>query len=125
MASTETKIINVKDDKGAASDGVLHYTSYNPGDRMGRAVVVLVACLIGAAVTLFIPLAHFILVPIFLIAGPVMFFIRYKQDDAKEKVESSCPRCDEAVTLELEATDKLPKWVFCPKCDCSLQLSEK
>ncbi|MDH5300125.1 MAG: hypothetical protein OEW58_02035 [Gammaproteobacteria bacterium] len=125
MASQEQKIINVKDDKGAASDGVLHYTSYNPADRLGRAAIALVACLIAAGVTLFIPIAHFFLVPAFLIAGPVLFFLRYKQTDAKGNVDSRCPRCHESVVIELEATDKLPKWSFCPKCDCSLELSEK
>jgi len=125
MASQEQKTISVKDDKGAASDGVLHYTSYNAGDRLGRAVIALVACLIVAGITLFIPIAHFFLVPAFLIAGPVLFYVRYKQTDAKEKVATHCPRCHESVEIELEATDKLPKWGFCPKCDCSLELSEK
>lgn len=125
MASKEQLPVNLKDDQGNAADGVMHYTAYSAGDRTQRAVIALVACWLVAGVTLFIPIAHFFLVPAFLIAGPVMFFARQKQADAKEKTEGTCPRCKTQITIDMETNDKLPKWTYCPNCDGSIEISEK
>lgn len=102
--------------------GQLHSLQYSSGERMGRAVKVLLICLVLALITAFIPIAHFFLVPLFLIAGPVMAVMKYKQDSALEKAEGECPECGERVDIELEPTDKLPKRTYCPSCNKPLQL---
>lgn len=125
MASKEILDITISNDEGKYTDGVMHYTAYTSGDRTSRAIIALTACLAGAGITLFIPIAHFFLVPAFLIAGPVLFVLRIKQHEAKENVEGSCPSCNEKISITLENTDQLPKRTYCPACDKAIELAEK
>jgi len=125
MASKETLIIDIQDDNDNTTEGTLHYTAFNSADRLTRAVTILVICWALAIVTAFIPIAHFVLVPAFLLAGPIMAFLRYRQADAKETVEGECPRHNGPFTIKLEATDKLPKWTYCPECNGGIQFIEK
>ncbi|MDH5544273.1 MAG: hypothetical protein OEZ43_01705 [Gammaproteobacteria bacterium] len=122
MASQQTRNLTIKNDSGKQCSGQMHYTAFTSADRTKRAVLSLLACWLIAGVTLFIPIAHFFLVPAFLIAGPVLFFLRIKQDDAKEKAEGTCPNCDQAITVALENTDKLPKRTYCPSCDKAIEI---
>jgi len=122
MAKQETLNISIRNEEGKQALGVMHFTTYTPGDRSKRAITALLACWVVAGVTLFIPIAHFFLVPAFLIAGPVLFFLRSRQDEAKEKIEGTCPHCDQAITIALENTDKLPKRTYCPACDKAIEL---
>ncbi len=125
MASQQQRTISIRDDKGNAAEGQLFLTGYTAADRTRRAVIALVACLLGAGVAVFIPIAHFFLVPALLIAGPVLFYTRYRQAEALERVEGVCPRCGQSVTIAMESNDKLPKWTYCPACDGALELVEK
>lgn len=125
MPSIDTTQIQFQDNDGNASLGSMQTTLYNPGDRMTRAVVRLGACWAAAGVTLFIPLAHFVLVPGFLLAGPIMAISAYRTEQARELARGTCPVCQEAVEIKLEADDNLPKWTYCPKCNAPLQLVAK
>ena len=125
MASKQEQLIDIQDDNGNSQTGTMFYTAFSAADRTTRAVTAQVICWILAGITLFIPIAHFFLVPAFLIAGPVMAFSRYKQTNAKEKVEGTCPRHNGQFTINLETTDTLPKWTYCPECDGAIQFVEK
>ncbi len=122
MPGGKTESIAIKsDDKGACA-GVLESTVYSAGERTGRALKVLLVAWLLAAVAVFIPIAHFFLVPIFVIAGPVMALSRYRAEVVPEKVTGSCPACGESITIDLDPADKLPKWSYCPNCNKSLHL---
>ncbi len=125
MAKQQQRTLTITDDKGNAAEGMLSLTSYSAADRTQRAVVALVVCLGGAGVAVFIPIAHFFLVPALLVAGPVLFYNRYRQAEALEKVDGTCPRCGEQVTIAMESNDKLPKWTYCPACDGAVELREQ
>ncbi len=124
MPTADTQTIYVNADDKPTREGVLHFTRFSSGDRMTRSLKVLSGCWFAAGVTVFIPIAHFILVPGFLIAGPVMAYFRYRVDRANENVAVQCPVCDESVTIEMEAADRLPLYTYCPKCNNSLQVAE-
>lgn len=125
MAAKQELAIEIQDDNDNKADGTLYFTAYNPADRTTRAITALVVCWVIAAVTLFIPIAHFFLVPAFLIAGPIVAFSRYRQVDSKEKVEGICPRHNGEISVNLENTDQLPKWTYCPECNGAIQFVEK
>lgn len=125
MASKQELNIDIQDDNNNSADGTLYFTAYNPADRTTRAITALIVCWVIAGVTVFIPIAHFFLVPAFLIAGPIVGFSRYKQQDSKDRVEGTCPRHNGQITVKLENTDKLPKWTYCPECDGGIQFVEK
>lgn len=46
-----------------------------------------------AILSVFVPLGHFILVPGFLLAGPVVFLIRVAEDVGLREVRGTCPAC--------------------------------
>jgi hypothetical protein len=61
--------------------------------RIARAVTSGLASWGLALVSLFIPLGHFILVPSFLIAGPVLFVLRMAEGVTLAGAEGVCPMC--------------------------------
>ncbi len=77
-----------------------------------------------AVVTLFIPIAHFVLVPGFFIAGPIVAYRRYGVTETVDKVEGECPTCHEEVDIRLDASDRLPKWTYCSANNDPVLLSE-
>jgi len=122
MASKEQLAIDIVNDDDEKRSGILFYTAFTPSDRTRRAIIALVGCWLGAVISIPIILAHYILIPAFLIAGPILARARLKQQDAKEKVEGECPHHNGQFSLKLEATDTLPKWIYCPECDKGLQI---
>jgi hypothetical protein len=122
MSEALTEAVTIKGNESAASVGELHTRRFNSGERMGRAGKVLGISWALALVTLFIPIAHFVLVPTFLIAGPVMAAMKYKVETVMEKVHGICPECNQVVDIVLEPNDKLPKHTYCPACNKPVHL---
>lgn len=106
-------------------EGVLRLQVFSPQNRAMRAAKVWGLCWLLAAITLFIPIAHFVLVPGFLLAGPIWAFKRYGVTSALEQVTGHCPNNGEEITLKLDPSDHLPMWTYCPVCNASLQLLER
>ena len=125
MPVSDTQVIYVKADEKPVREGALSFTQFSSGDRMGKALTVLGMCWGAAGITLFIPIAHFVLVPGFLIAGPVLAMMKYKVDRANDSVDVQCPHCDKTVSIKLDPADKLPLYSYCPDCNTSLHLTEK
>ena len=126
MASKEqqTVLISFKD---TVRDGQLFFTAFTRNDRIKRAVLALVICLALGIPLIFpiIPILHIFLAAGLFIAGPVLFYKRLHQHDAKEKVTGACPNCAHDISIELEANEQLPLWKYCPQCNESLQISAK
>lgn len=122
MSEAHAKPIIIKANELSASVGELHTRSFTPLERMGRAGKALAIAWLLALVTVFIPIAHFVLVPLFVIAGPVMAFARYRVETVVEKARGICPECAHAIDIPLDPADKLPKWSYCPDCNKPLQL---
>ncbi len=95
---------------------------FSPGERTAQALKILGLCWLLAGITLFIPIAHFFLVPLFLVAGPIMAFNKYRVESAADSATGDCPECREFVSISLDSADKLPKWTYCPKCSKPLHL---
>lgn len=106
----------------AQAEGVLHLTRFSKNDRIKRGFSGLGLCWLAAVAAVFIPILHFFLVPLFLVCGPIVFYFKFKQLDAKEKVEGSCPSSGEAFELELESNTRFPYWGYCPDCKKSMQI---
>ncbi len=124
MAERQSRPIRISNSNGQQTTGTLNLSVYTPQERMGRAAKVLGICWGLAVVTLFIPIAHFALVPGFLIAGPVAGYLRYRSSEVMESAAGECPTCHEQVTVPLEAGDSLPKWTYCSAHNDPIQLSE-
>jgi hypothetical protein len=124
MAKKEQHAIQLKPSEGPHSDGTLYITNFDKNDRLKRAAKVLGLCWLGAAGSIPIIIAHWVLVPGFLIAGPIMAYKRMQQHTLKEHVTGKCPHCKKEITMNLDAADQLPKWDYCPNCNKSIQMVE-
>jgi len=122
MSESKTEAIIIRGNDSEASVAVLHSCSFSSAERLSRAGKLLGIAWLLALITAFIPIAHFFLVPLFLIAGPVMAVMKYKLETVLEKAHGVCPECSKAVDIILEPTDKLPKRTYCPDCNKPLQL---
>ena len=88
--------------------------------RARRAALVLLVCWALALVSVFIVLAHFILVPGFLAGGLVLAYVRFRTARLVTRVHGVCPRCG------IEQDFDPPSWgrtVGCPRCKNQLTLT--
>lgn len=72
----------------------------------------------GLAVTLFctfIPVLHFVLVPIGILLTITFSALAWKRSYDLENFEVHCPSCDQKNTTRIVGTD-LPLRTFCPSC---------
>ena len=109
----------------SVGEGILHLQAFNDSERKVRAAKTWALMWLFAVLSLPIIIAHFVLVPGFLIAGPVLAVRRYRVKEVPDHVSGLCPSGKEEFTLALEASDHLPMWSHCPVCNSSLYLLEK
>lgn len=117
-----TTIIEIESDNFPAQAGTLYSQAFSNTERLRRALKMLVILWAVALVTVFIPIAHFVLVPTFLLAGPIVALRRYGMKSALEKVGGVCPACGQEIAIPLEPSDWLPKRTYCPACNKPLRL---
>src|SRR5262245_27668130 len=84
--------------------------------RSGRAALGLAAAWLLAFPAIFFPVAHFVLVPGFLVGGLVLAVIRWREDRTLVRVRGTCPRCGVALELTPEGRFRLPRPVQCVHC---------
>ncbi|MCB0411326.1 MAG: hypothetical protein KDD22_02300 [Bdellovibrionales bacterium] len=94
------------------------------GERIGRATVQFLILGGIATACVFIPILHFILVPLFLILAPVSALVSFLQADKVSACNLQCPSCDKTVTIKTKAI----RWPFretCPNCGERLRFERK
>ena len=124
MSRIDSTDVQFQDNEGNTRSGSVKTTHYETSDRLTRAVVRLTGFWAAAAVSAFIPLAHFVLVPAFLIVGIMMAVGAYRTDRALNNAMGVCPACQEEVEIKMEADDTIPKWTYCPRCNAPLHILE-
>lgn len=110
--------------EGERQAGHLEIECFSTRERMLRALKILMVCWLIAGVTVFIPIAHFFLVPGFLIGGPIAAYMRYKSAELPLGIEGVCPVCVEQIKMSVEASESLPMWKYCPACNASIKVQE-
>jgi len=86
------------------------------GERVGRAFAGLGMFWALALGGLFIPVAHFILVPVFLGAGIIMAIKRSREDRRLAEVRGPCPRCGAQQTFKAGGRFEAGRSLDCPAC---------
>ena len=66
-----------------------------------------------AVVSILVPVAHFVLVPAFLLAGPIAGVARYRQRSGVLGGEATCPSCGARMIIEARAD----RWPFLEHCE--------
>jgi hypothetical protein len=90
--------------------------------RFGRALAGLGMCWALALGGLFIPVAHFILVPTFVVAGIVVAIKRAREDRRLLLLRGACPRCGAAQKFKPGGRFATGRSIDCPKCHGTLTL---
>jgi len=102
--------------------GFLLEKHLTPRQRFRRAALSWGLMWLLAAASAFIPIAHFLLVPVFAAAGPALAYLRYRQQTITEAVEGQCPSCLQEFRLLLDQRTALPYRDVCPHCDRHIQI---
>lgn len=123
MPTAETATVYIKAEEKPVRQGQFNYTTFNGGDRLGRAIGALLVCLLLAGAAVFIPIAHFVLVPGLILLGLFMFFSRYRTEKAAENIKVKCPACEQDVTIKLDAEKQPPFYCYCSNCNQNLHVT--
>ena len=102
--------------------GMAHLTEFTQRERVVRALKGWLGLTLAAAVTVFVPILHFVLVPSLVIGGIVVGVQRMRTTRMYTRADGTCPRCQKAVELSLDTAQRFPKWTYCPHCRASLKL---
>jgi len=122
MSTTLYRTIRIENADNNSTTGQLHISHYSQSERTTRALKMLALMWLFAIITVFIPLAHFVLVPAFLIAGPVIAYKRYQMEEHPSSAEGECPTCQQPSSIHLEPSDTLPMWTYCSVNNDPVQL---
>lgn len=122
MAETEKQSILLQSGENPPCPGTLYVRAYTPRERLIRALKVLGLYWGLAVLAIAIPLAHFVLVPAFLIAGPIMAYLRYRMAARSDRVTGRCPVNHNDIVISLGPKERPPLWKYCPVCKSPLHI---
>jgi hypothetical protein len=102
--------------------GTARVRDHDHGERVARALRAAGLCLGLAALSVFLPIAHFVLVPAFLLAAPIFALRRLHTRASIVGLEGICPRCNENRTFEAKGTFRPGLQATCPVCSFTLDV---
>jgi hypothetical protein len=96
---------------------------HGPGARLRRGLLALGACWGLAALTVLVPIAHFVLVPGFFLLGIFLLARRLREGATVLSVTGDCPKCGEPRSFVAGGRLEREMKVQCPVCRNELELS--
>jgi hypothetical protein len=108
---------------GAPTGAILIVDSFDAGQRLRRAAKGLAGFWGAMAVSVFIPIAHFVLVPALFGIGAWQFVRRLRQQRQVRGAHGACPDCGAVQDFELSAGPRFPQGVQCGHCHRGLTLA--
>ena len=125
MAEHITRTIQFKSQKnGALSSAEMHIVTFTQQDQKIRALKALLTFWGIGVLCVLIPIAHFILVPGFLIGGVIAASRQWKIEQEGIDATGTCPACGKDTCISLDKNADLPQWKDCPECGDSLELQD-
>jgi hypothetical protein len=95
----------------------------DPQQRLRTCLKLWGLCWGGALAAIFIPLAHFVLVPSLLLVGPILGLYKWKQEQRLLGGAGVCPACQAEVHIEKGAV-KWPITELCTSCSRNVEVYE-
>lgn len=108
---------------GRPTEGTVTIQEFSRDERVRRALGGLARWWGIALLAVFIPIAHFILVPSFLLYGVWQFAQRLGTTSLATAARGICPDCHTEQVLELAPRWRVPQPVTCRNCHRGLRLS--
>lgn len=122
-ATLRVQPILLKGYSGAPTPGTVAIQTFNREQRVRRALAGLGKWWGVAVLAVFIPIAHFVLVPSFLMYGAWQFFQRLGTVELASDGRGTCPDCGAEQPLDLAPRWRAPQPVTCRHCGRGLQLA--
>lgn len=104
------------------TEAVLRVDHLVPGRRVGRAVGSFAKWFVAAILSVFVPAAHFLLVPGCLVGAFVALVVRLGQSDLVLDARGTCPDCGLEQDLDVGGTWRVPMDIACRGCRRRLTL---
>lgn len=122
LSEQESLPVSIRSERNSqTSKGEILIQFWNKKERTKRALKFGGMCWGFAIVCVFIPLLHFILVPGFLIAGPIVAFVVLSRESAILGGKGLCPYCNAALPIA-RAPYRFPISDLCTQCQSSLKI---
>lgn len=100
---------------GKSIDGDVYVQTWDQRERILRSVKIGAGCFGFAVIAVFIPLLHFVLVPAFLIATPIVAYKAYLMQAVALGGMSRCPKCSAPMAIVRQKLE-WPLKDVCAKC---------
>jgi hypothetical protein len=97
--------------------------SFERSERLRRAAKGLATFWAAALGSVFIPVAHFLLVPSFFLYGAYTFWQRLGADRIATAAQGTCPDCGREQKLDVGGQWRVPRDIACRHCQRSLRIS--
>lgn len=108
---------------GSPTAASLIIVTFDRARRLRRALTSLLALWGAMVVSVFIPIAHFVLVPSLFVASLFQFVRRLKAHALVRGVHGACPDCGAEQDFEVGSSLALPQSIECRACHRGLTLS--
>jgi hypothetical protein len=118
MRTEQFQLRGFSDRPGFGSAEVL---SFNKGERTRRAFKGLGMSWLVSGGTVFIPVAHFFLVPGFFLFGIYVFVSRMRVAEITTRIHGACPDCEAEQDFEAGGRWELPRSMTCRACARTLR----
>jgi hypothetical protein len=122
MSEMKIDQLEFRGNDGGVCQGELHTALLTTADRIRRTARGVGITLGLGVLAVFIPVFHWVLVPLFLVALPVVGVYMYRVTAMVERAVGECPACRQPITLTLAPQTRIPHWGYCPTCNRPLQL---
>lgn len=103
--------------------GYLKIQFYNKKQRLKRALKLGAMCWGGAIVAIFIPIIHFVLVPVLFLTGIISPLFIYSQESRVLGGEGVCPECQKQLPLEA-GSNQWPLTDLCTQCRTAVKVEK-
>ena len=111
----------VRSRDGITSPGKVFIQTWIRAERLKRSLKFLGYSWLFAVLSVFLPIAHFILVPGFLLAGPIAAYFVYHQESVVLGGESLCPKCGKSFAI-VRGPNKWPWEDYCSGCQAPFKI---
>lgn len=107
-----------------STEGFVERRDYTASERFKRAGKISSLLFLGAFASLFVPILHFILVPVLLICCVVFGVLTWIERAEIRRGEFTCPQCKKLNTLSRQS-ESFPMNLRCSHCYFSLKVSDR
>ena len=125
MPETRTEKFILTGYGDTTTSGEATVLQFDRAERIARAGKGLAMAWGAALVSVFIPVAHFLLVPGFFLAGLVVFAKRMRRKVVVDAVRGACPDCEHEQRFDAPGVWRLPMHLTCANCHRLLTASPK